>query len=408
MIDTSDVGVPNVFIDSPADGTIVTASVDVIGTVDDPENNLLYYAVQVAPMGTDDFIEMFRGETEVINGVLGKFDPSTLANGSYRLRLLATDAGGNTSYVENTIEVAGDLKIGNFTLSFTDLSIPVSGIPITVSRTYDTLTSSTQNELGYGWRLEFRDTDLRTSVPSLGELEEELGYYTPFREGSRVYVTLPGGRRQGFTFQPQPVPGFAGLYGLFNPAFVPDVGATANLSVPEYTLVRNEYGEYFGANSLAYNPRDALNFGGVYYLTTAGGLAYQIDAKSGDVDLISDTNGNTLTFTDTSIDSSAGPRIVFARDPQGRIISATDPAGNQVLYEYDVAGDLVAVTDVEGNLTRFIYNEPRRAHFLTEVIDPLGRTGVRTEYDDQGRLIGLPGSYLHWRCPTLAEVRWQV
>lgn len=113
------------------------------------------------------------------------------------------------------------------------------------------------------------------------------------------------------------------------------------------------------------------------------GIPYWFDASAFDAD------GDPLTFTDTSIESSAGPRIVFARDPQGGIISATDPAGNQVLYEYDAAGDLVAVTDVEGNLTQFIYNEPSRAHFLTEVIDPLGRTGVRTEYDDQGRLITL-------------------
>lgn len=30
------------------------------------------------------------------------------------------------------------------------------------------------------------------------------------------------------------------------------------------------------------------------------------------------------------------------------------------------------------------------------------------KFDEQGHLIGLPGSYLHWRCPTLAEMRWQV
>jgi hypothetical protein len=30
------------------------------------------------------------------------------------------------------------------------------------------------------------------------------------------------------------------------------------------------------------------------------------------------------------------------------------------------------------------------------------------KYDEQGHLVGLPGSYLHWRCPTLAEMRWQV
>ena len=29
-------------------------------------------------------------------------------------------------------------------------------------------------------------------------------------------------------------------------------------------------------------------------------------------------------------------------------------------------------------------------------------------YDDRGHLIALPGSYMHWRCPTLAEVRWQI
>lgn len=29
-------------------------------------------------------------------------------------------------------------------------------------------------------------------------------------------------------------------------------------------------------------------------------------------------------------------------------------------------------------------------------------------YDARGHLIGLPGSYLHWRAPSLAEMRWQV
>jgi hypothetical protein len=30
------------------------------------------------------------------------------------------------------------------------------------------------------------------------------------------------------------------------------------------------------------------------------------------------------------------------------------------------------------------------------------------QYDEQGHLIALPGSYMHWRCPTLAEIRWQI
>ena len=38
------------------------------------------------------------------------------------------------------------------------------GIPITVARTYDTLTATQSGDLGFGWRLEFRDMNLRTSV----------------------------------------------------------------------------------------------------------------------------------------------------------------------------------------------------------------------------------------------------
>lgn len=30
------------------------------------------------------------------------------------------------------------------------------------------------------------------------------------------------------------------------------------------------------------------------------------------------------------------------------------------------------------------------------------------KYNDAGHLVGLPGSYLHWRAPTPAEMRWQV
>ena len=46
------------------------------------------------------------------------------------------------------------------------------------------------------------------------------------------------------------------------------------------------------------------------------------------------------------------------------------------------------VTDRDGNVTRLVYDSPR-PHYLTQVIDPLGRTGVRTEYDGQGRLVKL-------------------
>ena len=53
----------------------------------------------------------------------------------------------------------------------------MTGIPISVIRTYDTLTSNTTDDFGYGWRLEFRDTNLRTSLPR-DDVFEQLGVRT--------------------------------------------------------------------------------------------------------------------------------------------------------------------------------------------------------------------------------------
>jgi large repetitive protein len=85
-------------------------------------------------------------------------------NGTYLLQLRAEDTNGATATTQTQVDVYGELKLGNFQLSFTDLSIPVTGILITVTRTYDSLKSNQQDEMGYGWRLEFRDTDLKTSL----------------------------------------------------------------------------------------------------------------------------------------------------------------------------------------------------------------------------------------------------
>ena len=160
VIDTSDVNVPDVSLNlgAIANGT-VTALVEIKGTVSD--DNLDYYRLLVAPIGSSDFKEIFRGTSTVNNDVLGKFDPSLLENDSYTLRLEAHDKGGNVSFVEDTVNVSGELKLGNFRLSFTDLTVPVTGIPITLTRTYDSLTSGSTDDFGYGWRMEFRDTDLQ-------------------------------------------------------------------------------------------------------------------------------------------------------------------------------------------------------------------------------------------------------
>jgi YD repeat-containing protein len=352
---------------------------------------LAYYTLEVAPVGGGEFKEVYRGTTAVNNGTVATFDPTVLANGAYTIKFTAFDANGNGSTTETTVNVAGDLKLGNFRLSFTDLTVPVAGIPISVTRTYDSLNANATDDFGYGWRMEFRDTDLKTSLKA-DPTYEDLGINTvPFQSGTKVFITLPGGKRETFTFKPQShhLNQYLEVAGpgaqIYKPAFESQKGSTMTLTVKDANLVRNDYGEYYGVNGQPFNPENPA-FGGIYILTTQEGLVYEIDAKTGDLLTATDANGNKLTFSDAGIVSSTGKSVTFERDAAGRIVSLVDPDGKKVKYEYDTKGDLVAVKDRENNPTQFKYEDEDRPHFLTEVIDPLGRSGVKTEYDEQGRL----------------------
>jgi RHS repeat-associated protein len=402
VIDPTDVEAPTVSfqLEGINDGDFVKSPTSIRATITD-DGSLDYYRLLVAPIDGGEFKELWRNDnpTAINNGLLvEKFDPSLLQNDSYIVRLEVADNGGKISYSEQVVDVAGELKLGNFRLSFTDLTVPVTGIPITLTRTYDTLNSNTTDDFGYGWRMEFRDTDLRTSLRTPSEEDQLIGYQSAFKDGTKVYITLPGGQRQAFTFKPTIDPQFRLLANLggsneidsdpyvYRPAFVGEFGVTSTLTVKDARILHKAgTSEYVGLNGgVPYNPAD-INFGSVYVLTTKEGIVYEIDAKTGDLLTVTDTNGNKLTYTDDAIASSTGQKITFERDASGRIKSVKDPMGELIRYEYDAQGDLVSVTDRESNTTRMEYNQ-ERSHYLDKIIDPLGRTGVRNEYGDDGRL----------------------
>jgi large repetitive protein len=263
--------------------------------------------------------------------------------------------------------------------------------------------------------MEFRDTDLRTSLKPDREYEE-LGYRTVgFQDGDKVYITLPGGQRETFIFNPKPLGtgedfGSAaivnGVLGgkLYKPSFDADKGVTSTLTVPggqfnfnlnnapassqgnsNNVLLRNKLtNKVANMAGRPYRPED-IGFGNTYLLTTKDGTVYDIDATTGKLRSVTDTNGNTLTYTDNEISSSTGQKVTFDRDAQGRIVAVTDPLGQKIKYEYDAKGDLVAVTDRDNNKTQYQYNAGH-AHYLDKIIDPLGREAVKTEYDEKGRL----------------------
>jgi RHS repeat-associated protein len=374
---------PVVSITSPISGDVVTTFADILGSVQD--DNLLHYTLEFARVGEESYTEIARGTDPIADGVLGTFDPTLLVNDSYVVRLQAVDTTGNRAVDEVVLSVEGQLKLGNFKLTFSDMTIPISGIPITVTRTYDTLQANTSGDLGYGWRMEYRDTRLRTSVPPTG-MEGE-GVFNPWTWDTRVFITMPGGERESFTFVPRPVRIFTTTV-YFLPEFRADRGVFSRLEVEPIPITSKENGFYdYSTGGLPYNPADSM-YGGSYKLTSRAGVTYEIDAFGGQLRTVTDQHDNTLTFSAHGITSSTGQEVTFQRDPRGRITAITDPTGNQIHYEYDSRGDLIGCIDREGNQTEFEYRTDP-PHYLDRMVDPLGRTGARSQYDDEGRLVRL-------------------
>jgi RHS repeat-associated protein len=391
--DPSDTEFPTVEITSPYQGQEITEPIDIIGTAYDP--NLLSYSLAYAPAGTDDWRALVTSSTPVTNDVLGKFDPTLLANGLYDIRLSAIDAGLNVISDMVTCEVTGRLKIGQFSLAFEDITVPVSGIPITVTRTYNSFDKE-KGDFGVGW-----DMSLGTGVKI--QVTRTLGYYWYAVEDycfqwflgqclawvykietprvPKVLVTYADGRQDRFEFTPvfSTQPPLDPEY--LTATFTPLEGTTSSLEVfgiSDLILVGGTSGDTL--YDLDMEPFDP----DLFRLTTADGMVLILSRSQG-LKSITDRNGNKLTFGPDGVSHSSGLSINIERDAQDRITKITDPMGYEVKYEYDENGDLVEFTDQEAYLTEFGYDSD---HNLNSIIDPRGIEILQTEYDEQGRMIG--------------------
>ena len=81
---------PTVAITSPADASTHALPVDILGTATD-ETDLVRYLIEISPAGRNEYSLVVESDTPVSNGVLGSFDPTSLRNGFYDVRLTAED-----------------------------------------------------------------------------------------------------------------------------------------------------------------------------------------------------------------------------------------------------------------------------------------------------------------------------
>ncbi len=381
--DEADDDRPEAEITAPADGESVLGPIEITGTAADP--GLVRYELAISPAGEESFTVIGGGTAPVVDGVLTRLDPTVMLDDLYRLRLTVLDAGGNQSVDEVSVQVDGRQKIGNFSIRYQDLAVPLSGLPITVERTYDS-RDKRRGEFGVGWRLGVQSIKVTCTNP-LGEgwyvAKAGIAYTLLNATTHRCSVQVPGERAERFEFVPaatvSPIVPFSIISGSFQP-LSGTVGRLESLEPISLAVVEPQPGEV-----TLRNDTDLSLFAPERFRYTAAD-GTRIDFGPSGLERVEDRNGNSLSFGPGGITHSSGQSVGFERDAQGRITRLTDPAGQVQTYAYSAAGDLIAHTDPLGNTTRFFYDAH---HGLVRIEDPLGRPVARTEYDDEGRVISM-------------------
>ena len=381
---------PTVQLLSPADGLEITQPTGVTANVSNGAWQL-QYALYNSSSASLNWVTIATG-AGAVNGAIATFDPTLLLNGTYQLRLTSTDNLGQTSTATTTVTVARNMKVGVFSLAFNDLTVPLTGLPITITRSYDSRDKGV-GDFGVGWRLSLSSIRLQKNR-SLGlswfeDVSDSL--YTPqwcvtSTNSKLVTIAFPDGTV--YKFQATMTPQCQTIESITNATLsFTQTLATAGTAGATLAPVNGGAIAFDGTLPGVVNALSA-DASGLYdpttfRLTLANGVSYVIDQTLG-VTSITDTNGNTLTINSNGITSSTGVNVPFVRDSQGRITKITDPNSKSLTYTYNGA-DLASVTDRQSNTTTSGYAP---GDYLNSITTPNGVQALTNSYDSSGRLTG--------------------
>ncbi len=396
---------PAIAITSPPSGAVLSQPTSVQATITPPVSETIdsWQVIYQSTAGSSTTIPLASG-TGPPPATLATFDPTLVANGSYVISLEATASGGGTQTTSLPITVLDNSKLGRYTTTYQDLSVPLNGTQIGVQRNYDS-TEKSVGDFGVGWNLGLGDFRVSSNgalgaggwsaAPSQCTL---FGCTYGFNSSANhsVTVTEPGGAEEVFNYTPSG--GFGPFFFVGTSGFTPQLGTKplGTLSVyndpgPVYDFAGNLDG---GITGPIYDPTE-------FVFTANNGTQYLLSSSSGLLDQLS-PNGNCLDIgasgvtaytgvTATNIGGCTGgakgqDQLSFARDVEGRITSITEPDGTtKFSYSYDSAGDLVSVTYPSGGQDAYTYDSN---HDLLSSSGP-GQPAQKETYDASGRLTSI-------------------
>jgi RHS repeat-associated protein len=127
---------------------------------------------------------------------------------------------------------------------------------------------------------------------------------------------------------------------------------------------------------------------GGYVLTRHDQSVWTFDV-TGKLIAIADPNGNTVTLSYTgtnlsSVTAAGGRSLTITTNGQGRITGIAGPGGLATSYTYSTGGDLLTATDAAGAVTTYTYDS---RHQLLTVVDGNSHTVETNTYGSLGRIV---------------------
>jgi hypothetical protein len=191
---------------APLNRATVTGQVPVILK---PEANLQDVVVDAwLTVDPDNTVRVLATLPSAAGGAtVATLDTTLLANDSYTIRVSGTDSTGTRIACAVMVTVMGEDKPGRVVLETVDFTLPITGLPITMGRRYDSLERDYQGDFGYGWSLLIGSPRLTVNP------------------ANDVTLTMPDGRRVTFFFNP------TGLLGPFAaPNYTAEAGVYGSLT----------------------------------------------------------------------------------------------------------------------------------------------------------------------------------
>ncbi|MCQ2473205.1 MAG: cellulose binding domain-containing protein [Saccharofermentans sp.] len=373
-------------IDNYINGTEITFIRDIYGTVKGTE--LKSYKLEAIYVDTGTVVYTQTG-TEAVEGtaeqkgIIGKLDPTLLMNGYYKLVLTAYAEEGSVSD-EAIVLVTGQAKIGNVSMTFNDMTLPVAGLPVNIYRTYDSRQKDQLGDFGYGWTMSFGGPTIHVSA-DLGKgwsfLRQQAlpgkAYWAP-DYSHEIYIDWGNGSTDKFELKLTPKEWMDPPVYSIEAYFENKTGNGNVLTIlDDHTSMTYDpvTGSILDGNLEPFAPKNFMLTrpdGTKYYFTLGKGL-YKIE----------DNYKRTITLGENGIiynDGSIQKIALFDKDAEGKITSISYDS-MKVEYTYDDKGDLVKVTNIGGYKTTFKYDN----HYVVKVLDNDGNEVALNEYED-GRL----------------------